>query len=131
MQLKLIATYDNYLLANMTKGLLEENEIFCSLKDENTILTDPLLSNALGGIKLLVPEHMHTKVMEIIKTAEINFLAEQTCRIFKTNNLVVEEKKDEPTTFFGILKNNILYGQTNLYSKKYRCTNCNYLQEVY
>jgi Putative prokaryotic signal transducing protein len=59
LQLKLLATYDNYLLANMTKGLLEENEIFCSLKDENTVLSDPLSSNAIGGIKLLVPEHMY------------------------------------------------------------------------
>jgi Putative prokaryotic signal transducing protein len=131
MQLKLLATYDNYLLANMTKGLLEENEIFCSLKDENTILSDPLLSNAIGGIKLLVPEQMYSKAKEIIKTAEMNFVAEKHCKNCKTKSLTIEEKTDEPTTFFGKLKNNILYGQTNLYSKKYRCTNCNYLQEVY
>jgi Putative prokaryotic signal transducing protein len=131
MQLKLIATYDNYLLANMTKGLLEENEIFCSLKDENTILSDPLLSNAIGGIKLLVPEQMYSKAKDIIKIAEANFVAEKHCKNCETKNLIIEEKTDEPTTFFGKLKNNILYGQTNLYSKKYRCTNCNYLQEVY
>lgn len=131
MQLKLIATYNNYLLANMTKGLLEKNEIFCSLKDENTVLSDPLLSNALGGIKLLVPEHMHNKAMEIIKTAEINFLAEKPCRNCKTNSIIIEEENDEPTTFLEKLKNNILYGQTNLYSKKYRCTNCYYLFDDY
>ena len=41
-----------------------------------------------------------------------------------TNNLIVEEKVDAPTTFWGVLKNKILYGQSNLCSKKYRCQNC-------
>lgn len=131
MQQKLIATYDNYLLANMTMGLLEENGIICSIKDENTILSDPLLSNAIGGIKLLVAEHQYQRATEVIRTAENNFLKERACKKCRTNNLQIEEESIVPTTLWGKLKNNILYGQTNLYSKKYRCTNCFSLFDSY
>lgn len=47
--------YINYVEAHIAKGVLEENEIDCWLKDENTVTIDPLLTNAVGGIKLMVP----------------------------------------------------------------------------
>jgi hypothetical protein len=40
---------------------------------------------------------------------------------------VVEEKVNQPENFWGKLKNQIAYGQTSTYSKKYRCKNCNIL----
>jgi len=54
MEFKKIAVYDNYMLANMTLGLLQENNINCHLNDEHTVTIDPLLSNAIGGSKLMV-----------------------------------------------------------------------------
>ena len=54
MNFKQIASYDNFMLANMTMGLLTENEIKCQLKDEHVVTMDPLLNPAVGGIKLLV-----------------------------------------------------------------------------
>ena len=40
MTYKQIASYDNFLLANMTLGLLQENNVNCYLKDENITSTD-------------------------------------------------------------------------------------------
>lgn len=50
----LLRTYDNYITASMTLARLDEEGITCYLKDEYTVTIDPFLSNAIGGIKLMV-----------------------------------------------------------------------------
>ena len=49
-----LRAYDNYLNANMDMGMLQAAGINCHIKDEYTITIDPLLSPALGGMKLMV-----------------------------------------------------------------------------
>ena len=49
-----IAVYQYVAEAMLFKGKLESEGIEVFLQDENTINTDPLLSNAIGGVKLLV-----------------------------------------------------------------------------
>jgi Putative prokaryotic signal transducing protein len=124
MKFKLLAAYDNYVLANMALGLLQENNIDCHLKDEHIVTLDPLLNPAVGGIKLMVVANEFDKAINIVKDAENEYLKDFTCPVCHTNNLVVEEKNETPTTFWGTIKNKVLYGQSTLYSKKYRCQNC-------
>lgn len=125
MSFKQIATYDNYLLANMTLGMLEENNINCHLKDENIVTIDPLLNPAVGGIKLMVFDAQEERARELIKEAEAAYLADLTCPYCNNKGLVAEEKLNSPKSIWGVLKNKILYGQTSLYSKYYRCKTCN------
>ena len=125
MTYKQIASYDNFLLANMTLGLLQENNINCYLKDENIITVDPLLSPAIGGIKLLVDENDYSDAESLIKQAEVAYLKEIPCPECKSPSLVVEETVNHPDGFWDKLINRVAYGQTSTYSKKYRCTNCN------
>ena len=127
MNFKQIASYDNFMLANMTMGLLTENEIKCQLKDENIVTMDPLLNAAVGGIKLLVEEKDYDKAVAIIKDAEDAFVKDVACPDCKVHALTVEEKINDPLDFWGKLKNQVLYGQTSTYSKNYRCTNCKHL----
>lgn len=124
MNFKQIASFDNFMLANMTLGLLQENEINCHLKDENIVTIDPLLNPAVGGIKLMVEESEFEKAKQLIKEAEAAYLNDITCPYCKSKGLVVEETINEPKTFWGKLKNQIAYGQTEIYSKKYRCQHC-------
>ena len=124
MKFKQIASYDNYLLANMTMGLLTENDIKCQMKDEHIVTVDPLLNPAVGGIKLLVEENDFDRAVALMKEAESDYLKDIPCPKCKSHSLVVEEKTNNPTDFWGRLKNQVLYGQTSTYSKNYRCTNC-------
>ena len=121
---KIIATYDNYLLANMTMGMLTENNIKCQMKDENIVTVDPLLNPAVGGIKLLVEENDFDQAVALMKEAESDYLKDIACPNCKNNALVVEEKINNPSDFWSRLKNQVLYGQPSTYSKGYRCTNC-------
>ena len=124
MNFKQIATYDNYMLANMTLGLLTENDIKCQLKDEHIVTIDPLLNPAVGGIKLLVEEKDFDRAVALMKEAENDYLKDIVCPYCNNQTLSVEEKTNNPTNFWGKLKNQVLFGQTSTYSKGYRCKNC-------
>jgi Putative prokaryotic signal transducing protein len=127
MVFKKIASYDNFMVANMTLGMLEENNINCHLKDENIVTIDPLLNPAVGGIKLMVADVQYERALTILKEAETNYIQQIPCKICKKNTLTMEEKINKPDTFWGKLKNQIAYGQTETYQKLYRCSTCNNL----
>src|SRR5215467_10099536 len=59
--------YTNYIDANIIMGRLEEEGINCWLKDENTVTIDPILTNAVGGIKLMVPESQAERAFQLLK----------------------------------------------------------------
>jgi hypothetical protein len=61
-----LATYDNYIPAHIAMGRLQEEGILCWLKDENTVTVDPLLSIAIGGIKLMVAKHQEERARELL-----------------------------------------------------------------
>ena len=48
-------------------GRLKEEGIECWLKDENTVTIDPIIANAVGGIKLMVEEEKAEASLGIIK----------------------------------------------------------------
>ena len=49
-----LRSFDNYIPAHMMLQRLEGEGIRAYLKDEHTVTIDPILSNAIGGIKLMV-----------------------------------------------------------------------------
>lgn len=119
-----VASFDNFMIANMTLGLLEENGINCHLKDENIVTIDPLLSPAVGGIKLMVAEVQEERAKAIIKEAEADYIQQLPCPYCSVHALTVEEKVNNPEGFWGKLKNQVAYGQTATYVKLYRCDAC-------
>ncbi len=68
MNFVLLRSYDNYVPAHIAMGRLEAASINCWLKDENTVTIDPLLSNAIGGIKLMVAETQAERALEILNS---------------------------------------------------------------
>lgn len=120
-----IATFNNYLEANMTLGLLKANGVDCHFRDEYIVTIDPFLNNAVGGIKLLVAPYEEERARSLIKEAEAQYLEENIpCPRCGEYGLIAEEKNDIPAGMLGRLKNMLLFGQTNIYKKIYRCTNC-------
>lgn len=71
MNFVLVQTYDNYVSAHIAMGRLEEDGINCWLKDENTVTIDPILSNAIGGIKLMVEATQAERAAAILKKIEL------------------------------------------------------------
>lgn len=65
-----VKTFDNIIDAYILKNRLETDNIECFIQDENTVSIDPLLSNAVGGIKLKVQEKDYAKAFDIIQELE-------------------------------------------------------------
>jgi len=79
MQFVTIQVYDNYVSAHIAKGRLEEDNIACWLKDENTVTLDPILTNAVGGIKLMVSEVQAERALIILRETEARHKALHPC----------------------------------------------------
>ena len=60
------ATYNDLTNAYMVKNILEENEIFSFIENENITTANPLLSNAVGGIRLMVNENDVERITSIL-----------------------------------------------------------------
>lgn len=67
MEFIILNTYTNYVDAHIAKGVLEEEGIESWLKDENTVTIDPVLTNAIGGIKLMVATEQAQKAWEVLE----------------------------------------------------------------
>lgn len=70
MKIVAVRSYDNYISAHIMMGRLKEEYINCWLQNENSVTLDPFLSNAIGGIKLMVPEAQVTRALELLDSFE-------------------------------------------------------------
>ncbi len=72
MDLVTLQTFDNYFNANIQLTRLRAAGIECYLKDEYTVTIDPLLSNAIGGIKLLVRKNEEHTIRKIVREMNVS-----------------------------------------------------------
>lgn len=70
--MKIIRTYENYIQAHIAIGQLDEHGITGYLQDEFSVTIDPLLTNAIGGIKLIVSEHDINEANTVLTMFENN-----------------------------------------------------------
>ena len=70
MPLITLRTFQYPLEITLLKSMLEDSGIPVFVKDEFTILMNPLYSNAIGGIKLQVLEEDLQKAIEVLKDYE-------------------------------------------------------------
>lgn len=82
-----IRRYDNYIPAHIDMGRLKEEGIECWLKDENTVTIDPILSNAIGGIKLMAPEEDAKRAWGILKELELDHKSMIACPQCGSHNI--------------------------------------------
>ena len=66
-----LQTFDNYIEANLVLNRFLNEGIEFYLKDEYTVTIDPLLSNAIGGIKLVVREDYIEKSIEVYNQMQL------------------------------------------------------------
>jgi len=65
-----VLAFDNYIPAHIAMGRLKEALINCYLQDEYSLTLDPFLSNAIGGIKLMVVDYQVERALEILNSKE-------------------------------------------------------------
>lgn len=125
-----IANYQFSSEAYLIKGKLESEGVEVFLQNENTINTDPLLSNAVGGVKLFVNTDDVIKAKQILSSIQ-EYSLDDNGELLKCPNcgmqkIVMFTTIKDVKSFFAFI-----YGLLTLsmpfYSKhKYKCQNCNF-----
>lgn len=121
-----LRSFDNYIEANIVMNMLQHNNINCHLQDENIITIDPLLSPALGGMKLMV-HHSHVeRAWDLIKHAEQQYLKTIPCPVCHAHTLKAVSITKEHKSKLSALASMLLNGRSVEVTKMYRCTKCGY-----
>ena len=82
-----VAVFQYSAEAQIIKGRLEAENINVFLADEYTVDTDPLVSNAIGGVKLQVYTEQVEAARNIIRTVDAGLLVEPiVCSGCKSSN---------------------------------------------
>ncbi|MCG1034918.1 DUF2007 domain-containing protein [Polaribacter sargassicola] len=115
----LLAVFDYSTEAHVTKSKLDSEGCKTMLMDEKTIDTDPLISNAIGGVKLLVHKNDFEKAVVIynnIRTYQKDKDGNQiNCVKCKSNRILIAP----------IQRKNIFYMLFPFFEKtRYICNDC-------
>jgi hypothetical protein len=121
-----LRSYDNYLNANMQLSILKEEGINCYIKDEYTITIDPLLSPAIGGMKLMVDELQIDSAKQILEESDKAFLKTIACPNCGQHALEHIVQIKNPDGFFQKIKFMIINGQEQEIKKYYQCSSCGF-----
>jgi len=68
----ILQSFNNYIDAHLLMTRLESEDIECWLQDENTVTINPIWTNAVGGIKLLVKKEDLSRARQIFLEIEHN-----------------------------------------------------------
>lgn len=125
MELVTIRTFTNYFSANILLSKLRDGGIQCYLKDEFTVTMDPILTNAVGGIKLIVNKDDVPEVLEIINHFDEEFRQNAVCPKCGSHNIELVPKKNASNMITAILS--WLFSSYAVSAENvYQCSNCGY-----
>ena len=124
MSYSILNTYDNYIDANLHLMQLQEEGINCWLKDEHTVTIDPILTNAVGGIKLMVHETQKERATDLLRTIINKAKENRACPHCGSLNVeyIVSNRKASNwfSAFFSFLLGDMAIGA----QKIYHCFDC-------
>ncbi|MFN2438731.1 MAG: DUF2007 domain-containing protein [Chitinophagaceae bacterium] len=121
-----LRSFDNYIEANIVLNMLRNVNISCHLKDEYTVTIDPLLSPALGGMKLMVHTSQVERAWDMMETAEEQYLKTVACPVCKMHSLKIVSVTRKYKCKLAALASMLLNGKSVELSKMYQCNSCGY-----
>ena len=128
MELVTVKTFDNYFLANITLTRLHAAGVECYLKDEHTVTIDPILTNAIGGIKLVVKKQHVEAVSALLDQYDAEYLQAATCPRCGSNSFAYVSKPGVANYLTAILS--WLFSSYSVAPNYvYQCGNCGFESE--
>lgn len=125
MKYVIAAVYDNFINAHIARGVLEEENISCWLRDENTVTVYPILTNAVGGIKLMVAEVQLQRALEILQKTKQEFNRDNPCPNCGSANIEYVSSPRKASNWLGTIASVLLNaGSPTPIEKVYHCFDC-------
>ncbi len=113
-----LASFEYVADVQILKGKLESEGIPVFLRDENTLNSDPLISQAIGGVKLLVYSQDKERALEIYNEVRAYALDENDNPITCPNC-----KASKSEVYYN--RKGVFYKLFPFFEKrKYKCLNC-------
>lgn len=103
MDLIVIRTFNNYFSANILLTRLRSAGMECYLKDEYTVTMDPLLTNAVGGIKLVAKNEHAREIFTLLQQFDEDFRRNAVCPRCGSNNIELMPKRSAANMAAAIL----------------------------
>jgi len=126
MKYVLAALFDDYISANVSKGLLESENINCWLRDENIVAVEPGMTYAVGGIKLMVAEVHLERALGILKTAGKEFTHPNSCIKCGSANIEYIATPRKASGLIASIANALLPAGSPGKETVCRCSDCGY-----
>lgn len=125
MELVTVRTFNNYFSANILLSKLRDGGIQCYLKDEFTVTVDPILANAVGGIKLVVNRNDAAEVFELLKKFDEEYKNNAVCPNCGSNDIELVPKRNPANMITAILS--WLFSSYAVSAENiYKCGACGY-----
>jgi hypothetical protein len=119
-----IQVYQNYIDAHIIKGRLEEVGIECWLKDEHTVTTNPIWTNAVGGIKLMVAEEQQKEAFSLLQEFDTALRNSRACKNCGSNNIEYVSTPRKASNWFSALVSFFFGDFAIAPDKVYHCFDC-------
>ena len=129
MDMVTLQTFDNYFNANIQMTRLRAAGVECYLKDEYTVTIDPLLSNAIGGIKLLVRKSEERNVRKLLREMNEEADSKLLCPQCGSHKFILVPKRSAENLLAAITT--WLFSAYAVSAENvYQCTDCGYESET-
>ena len=129
MDMVTLQTFDNYFNANIQMTRLRAAGVECYLKDEYTVTIDPLLSNAIGGIKLLVRKSEERNVRKLLREMNEEADSKLLCPQCGSHKFILVPKRSTENLLAAITT--WLFSAYAVSAENvYQCTDCGYESET-
>lgn len=125
MEFVIVRRFQNYFNAHIALTKLRDAGIACFLRDELTVTTDPILTYAVGGIKLVVPKPDELDALELLDHFDEEFRKQIACPRCDQKTIVRITRPSPVNTVTAILT--WLLGSYPIAPETvYHCTTCGY-----
>ena len=110
--------------AHLLMARLESEAIECWLQDENTVTINPVWTNAVGGIKLMVKEEDLPRALEIFKETENNRKQAVECPNCKGHNIEFVSSPRKASNWISAIFGFMFANYAMPAGKVYHCFDC-------
>ncbi|HUS02112.1 MAG TPA: hypothetical protein VMY77_10320 [Chitinophagaceae bacterium] len=127
--LVIIQTFDNFFNANIQLTRLRAAGIECYLKDEYIVTIDPFLSNAIGGIKLMVRKGEEQNVRKLLREMNAESDRKLECPQCGSHKFILVPKRTTENLLTAITT--WLFSAYAVSAENvYQCSDCGYESET-
>lgn len=124
MDFVIVQSFNNYMDAHLLMSRLESEDIECWLQDENTVTINPILTNVVGGIKLLVKKEDFQRAAEIFRETENNRKQAVECPNCKGHNIELVTTPRKAANWLAALLTFFLGDYALAAAKVHHCFDC-------